>query len=239
MTHPNFEAQLDAYLDGELEAADARELEAHIAQCSECAQFRDRRLALRAAIKAQLPALTAPDVLRQRILPKRRLSIGWRPLAVAASLAVVAVGGWELGFQSAAAELLTDAVLTSHIRSLMPGHLIDVQSSDQHTVKPWFNGKLDYSPPVDDFAGRGYPLLGGRLEYIDGRSVAALVYGRRQHMINVLLWPRSRGTAGPSAQTRQGYHVLHWTTRDYSYWVVSDLGLAELQDFTGLLQQAR
>ena len=135
--------------------------------------------------------------------------------------------------------MLGDAVLTSHIRSLMPGHLTDVQSSDQHTVKPWFNGKLDYSPPVNDFADRGYPLLGGRLEYIDGRSVAALVYGRRQHMINVLLWPSDRGTAGPSATTRQGYHVLHWTTRDYTYWVVSDLGLAELQEFNGLLQQAR
>src|SRR5881409_1687130 len=120
MTHPDFEAQLDAYLDGELEAADARELEAHIAQCSECAQFRNRRLALRAAIKAQLPPLAAPDVLRQRITPKRRFSVGWRSLALAASLAVVAVGGWQLGFQSGVGERLADAVLTTHIRSLMP-----------------------------------------------------------------------------------------------------------------------
>jgi len=239
MTHADFEAQVDAYLDGELAPADARALEAHLSQCVECARFRDRRLALRAAIKAQLPTLTAPDVLRQRIVHKRRFNVGWRSLAIAASLAVVAVGGWQLGFQSGAGEMLGDAVLTSHIRSLMPGHLTDVQSSDQHTVKPWFNGKLDYSPPVFDFADRGYPLLGGRLEYIDGRSVAALVYGRRQHMINVLLWPSDRGTAGPSAKTRQGYHVLHWTTRDYTYWVVSDLGLAELQEFNGLLQQAR
>jgi anti-sigma factor RsiW len=241
MTHPHFEAQIDAYLDGELALADARALEAHLAQCADCVAFRDRRLALRAAIKTQIPALRAPDVLRQRVLPQRRVRFRtgvWRSLAVAASLAVVAVGGWQLGFQSGVGDTLADAVLTSHVRSLMPGHLTDVLSSDQHTVKPWFNGKLDYSPPVYDFAGRGYPLLGGRLEYIAGRSVGALVYGRRQHVINVLLWPRDRGTAGPSTRIEQGYHVLHWTTPDYTYWAVSDLGLAELQEFRRLLQQA-
>src|SRR2546422_10613868 len=129
--------------------------------------------------------------------------------------------------------------LTSHIRSLMPGHLTDVPSSDQHTVKPWFNGKLDFSPPVFDFAGRDYPLIGGRLDYVGGRSVAALVYGRRQHLINVLLWPAARGPpAAPATRTQQGYHLLHWATADYAYWVVSDLGLPELGDFAGLLRQA-
>ena len=120
----------------------------------------------------------------------------------------------------------------------MPGHLTDVLSSDQHTVKPWFNGRLDFSPPVSDFAGRGYPLLGGRLDYLDGRPVAALVYGRRQHVINVYLWPGAGGANAGATRTRQGYHVLHWTTRDYTYWVASDLGLAELQDFVALLQGA-
>ena len=240
MTHPDFEAQIDTYLDGELAPAEARTLEAHLAQCVECARFRDGRLALRAALKAQVPALQAPAVLRARVLAQRRVRAPWiwRSLALAASLAVVAVGGWRLGYQRGVGEVLADAVLTSHVRSLMPGHLTDVLSSDQHTVKPWFNGKLDYSPPVYDFAGRGYPLLGGRLEYIDGRSVGALVYGRRQHMINVLLWPTERGAAGPSARTRQGYHLLHWTTPSYTYWVVSDLGLVELQEFQRLLQQA-
>jgi anti-sigma factor RsiW len=114
-----------------------------------------------------------------------------------------------------------------------------VLSSDQHTVKPWFNGKVDFSPPVYDFAGRGYPLIGGRLDYVGGRSVAALVYGRRQHVISVLLWPTVRGpAAAPATQTRQGYHLLRWTTPDYAYWVVSDLGLAELQDFAQLMRQA-
>ena len=109
-------------------------------------------------------------------------------------------------------------------------------SSDQHTVKPWFNGKLDYSPPVPDFTTQGFPLLGGRLDYVGGRPVAALVYGRRQHVINVLLWPAIAAAEGPSVRTRQGYHLLHWTAGDYTWWVASDLGLSELQEFAGLLR---
>ena len=251
MTHPGFEAQLDAYLDGELATVDARELEAHVAQCPECARFRQERLELRAAIRARVPAFEAPDALRERVRTAVRAGararasgrvgapVVWRSLALAASLAVVALGGWRLGLRRAAGETLADDVLTSHIRSLMPGHLADVPSSDQHTVKPWFNGKLDFSPPVYDFSGRGYPLLGGRLDYVDGRTVAALVYGRRQHLINVFLWPAGRGAAAvPSTRTRQGYHLLHWATADYTYWVVSDLGLPELGDFAGPLRQA-
>jgi anti-sigma factor RsiW len=121
----------------------------------------------------------------------------------------------------------------------MPGHLTDVLSSDQHTVKPWFNGRLDFSPPVYDFAGRGYPLLGGRLDYVNGRPVAALVYGRRQHLINVFLWPDA-GAAGrtPAPRTVQGYHLLAERVAGYSWWVVSDLGLTELSEFAALLARA-
>jgi len=245
VTHPNFEAQLDAYLDGELAAGDARELEAHLAQCPACTRFRDRRLALRAAIVTGVQTFQAPAALRERVraaargTPRFTVRSLWRPLALAASLAVVALGSWTLALQRAAGEALADDVLTSHIRSLMPGHLTDVLSSDQHTVKPWFNGRLDFSPPVYDFAGRGYPLLGGRIDYVGGRPVATLVYARRQHVINVFIWPATRGpNGGPSMRTLQGYHELHWTTGDYTYWVVSDLGLAELQDFAQLLRQA-
>jgi anti-sigma factor RsiW len=159
-----------------------------------------------------------------------------RWLALAASVAIVAIGSWRLGTRHAASEILADQVLASHVRSLMPGHLDDVVSSDQHTVKPWFNGKLDFSPPVHDFSGRGYPLLGGRLDYLNGRPVAALVYGRRQHLINVFLWPAAGPVSSGAPLERQGYHLLHWTTPEYAYWVASDLGLSELTDFAGLLQ---
>jgi anti-sigma factor RsiW len=249
--HPGFEAQVDAYLDGELAAGDARELEAHLGQCPECTRFRDGRLELRAAIAAHVPAFQAPGALRGRVRaalrtaartrPSHRFSFGdwWRPLAMAASLVVVAIGSWNLALQRAAGERLADDLLASHIRSLMPGHLTDVLSSDQHTVKPWFNGRLDFSPPVHDFAGLGYPLLGGRLDYVDGRAVAALAYGRRQHLINVFLWPATRSPSGaPRTRDRQGYHLLHWTTTDYVYWVASDLGLEELNDFAHLVQRA-
>jgi anti-sigma factor RsiW len=245
MSHPDVEAQVDAYLDGELASNDAVELEAHLAGCDACGRFRDDRLALRAAIVARFPRAQAPDALRHRVRDALRTAAAparhpapraWRWLALAASLAVVAVGSWRLAATHAASEVLADEVLASHVRSLMPGHLTDVVSTDQHTVKPWFDGKLDFSPPVHDFSGRGYPLLGGRLDYIDGRPAAALVYGRRQHLINVFLWPAAGPAGGGAPLVRHGYHLLHWTTPEYTYWVASDLGLPELTGFAGLLQ---
>jgi anti-sigma factor RsiW len=249
VTHPAFVAQLDAYLDGELAMPDAGELEAHLRVCAECSRVEQRRRRLSAALRDELPHYQAPDTLRARVRAvvrgesrsiARRHGVPWRVLSVAASLAVVAVGSWQLALTGARGEALADQVLASHVRSLMAGHLADVPSSDQHTVKPWFNGKLDFSPPVYDFAGRDFPLLGGRLDYVGGQPVAALVYGRRQHMINVFLWPVGRGRSTGSREgqfTRQGYHMLHWTTPEYVYWVASDLGLPELRDFVTLVQQ--
>ena len=248
MTHPDVEAQVDAYLDGELAPMEVGELEGHLAGCASCARFRDDRLALRSALAAQFPRFEAPEALRERVraalrqasAPSRTRSparsMAWRWLALAASLVVVAAGSWRLATERTASEILTDDVLASHVRSLMPGHLSDVLSTDQHTVKPWFNGKLDYSPPVHDFSGRGYPLLGGRLDYLNGRPVAALVYGRRQHLINVFLWPAAGPVERGAPLVRQGYHLLHWTTPEYAYWVASDLGLSELTNFAALLQ---
>jgi len=251
MIHGNPELQLDAYLDGELDSRDTREFERHLKECRECARLRDARVALSAAIRAELPGLRAPDELKTRVRTSlrsaagstvsrlQRPAVGWRSLALAASLVLVAAGSWQIATDRTAREALSEQVLTSHVRSLMPGHLTDVVSSDRHTVKPWFNGKLDFSPSVYDFAAQGYPLFGGRLEYLADRPVAALVYGRRQHLINVFLWPASRGeTEGPGSTMRQGYHLLHWTTPQFTYWVVSDLGFAELNEFARMLRDA-
>jgi anti-sigma factor RsiW len=248
VTHPEMEAQVDAYLDGELAATEAAELEAHVAACSACAQFRDERLALRRAIGSQIPRFEASDALRSRVRAALREEAGVRRgrngskifprqwLALAATIGAVAIGSWQLAVVHTGSSVVADEVFTSHVRSLMPGHLSDVVSSDQHTVKPWFNGRLDFSPPVHDFAGRGYPLLGGRLDYLHGREVAALVYGRRQHIINVFLWPEGGPRDEPAPVLRQGYHLLHWTTPEYTYWVASDLGLSELTEFAKLVQ---
>ncbi|MEA2713697.1 MAG: hypothetical protein QOK27_1658 [Gemmatimonadales bacterium] len=251
MTHSELELQLDAYLDGELAPRDAREFADHLKTCRDCARLHDARVALGAAIRAEIPALRAPDVLRSRVrtalssaagspVARRQTpALDWRWLALAASLALVALGSWRLASNRAVGQALSEQVLTSHVRSLMPGHLTDVASSDQPTVKRWFNGKLDFSPDVYDFAGRGYPLIGGRLDYVGGRPVAALVYGRRGHLINVFLWPATRGPAGGTAVTvRQGYHLLHWTTPEYTCWVVSDVGATELGEFARLMQAA-
>jgi anti-sigma factor RsiW len=122
--------------------------------------------------------------------------------------------------------------VANHVRSLLASHLVDVPSSDQHTVKPWFDGKVDFAPPVHDFGADGFPLVGGRLDYLDGKTVVALVYRRHQHPINLLISPTpGRANTSPQAMTRRGYNLIHWTQDEMSYWAVSDLNAAELDQF--------
>jgi len=129
-------------------------------------------------------------------------------------------------------QFLATQLIASHARSLLANHLTDVASSDQHTVKPWLDAKLDFAPAVVDLSSEGFPLIGGRLDYLDNRPVAALVYGRRKHFINLFIWPSAAdATTAPKTMTRQGYQLLHWADSDFNYWAVSDVNINDLQTF--------
>ena len=152
-----------------------------------------------------------------------------------ALLAVVWSGGLYLTLPSAQDRLMEE-LISSHVRSLQVDHLSDVVSSDQHTVKPWFNGKLNFSPPVIDLASQGFPLVGGRLDYLDGRTVAVLIYRHNQHPINLYIWPSTEMDAAPQVQGHQCYHLIRWALGGMDYWVVSDLATNELEFFVGALR---
>jgi anti-sigma factor RsiW len=243
--------RLSAFLDDELDPLGSREIQQHLDACSSCTGALGRMKELAERLRAEAPYYPAPDSLRVRVsqvawsdasrgrVAGRHTGVtarGW--LGAAAAVVVVVGGTWLItslqrqeGFGSIERE-----VVSSHIRSLMASHLTDVASTDQHTVKPWFNGKLDFSPPVSDLSASGYPLIGGRLDYLRGRQVAALVYQHRKHLINVFAWPdEGAADSGTPPRTQQGYHVIRETHGGMTYWIVSDLNPEELSAFARLL----
>jgi anti-sigma factor RsiW len=229
-----------ALIDGELDAPHSREVEAHLATCPGCAaQLRDYRV-MRQALSAPALRHQAPAALRARIegtLPSRRAAApSRRGLLKGLAMGSVLSGALAaslVGFvmrQEEDQRILGD-VVSAHLRSLQGDRLIDVQSTDQHTVKPWFNGRLDVAPPVIDLAAQGFTLIGGRLDYVDAKPVAAIVYKRRAHVINLFVAPVMGPERRATIEQLQGFNIWRWTRSDLGFWAVSDINAEELQEF--------
>src|SRR5580704_6887495 len=244
------EILLNALVDGELDAGHARDVEKHVAACSACAEKFTEFREIHDVVSATGLKMTAPAHLRSRIekalplpsaravaprrffQPSRRTFFGGFAIgtalsaALAASLVLTVVGTDQQ-------QSIANEVVSAHIRSLQAGHLIDVETSDQHTVKPWFNGKLDVAPPVVDLTAQGFTLIGGRLDYLDGRPVASIVYKRRAHIINLFVAPNNTPAldsgGGGAIESLQGYNVWRWSFADLSYRAVSDIDAEELR----------
>jgi anti-sigma factor RsiW len=235
---------LNAYVDGELDSAGSLGVEKHVQGCASCLTDVENLHALASAIENGGLRFTAPQRLKTNVqaalreanpAPTRSI-FNWRwGSAVAAAVLIVVV---SMQWLKPSQETLMNEIVSSHVRSMMANHITDVASSDRHTVKPWFSGKLDYSPPVKDLTDQGFRLLGGRLDYVDSRPVAALVYQRSQHLINLFVWPSNNTVTKQEDQlTRQGYNLIHWTQSGMSYWLVSELNLAELGECARLLKE--
>jgi anti-sigma factor RsiW len=185
---------------------------------------------------ASIPRDARPLMAKRQPEPRSVLfGTSWNWLALAAAILLAAIIGWNLVprlQRPGADQLLATQLIASHVRSLMANHLTDVASSDQHTVKPWLDTKLDFAPAVPDLSREGFPLLGGRLDYLDNRPVAALIYQRRKHFVNLFVWPaESNASKATKAISRQGYQLLHWVDSDFNYWAVSDVNANDLQTF--------
>jgi len=241
---------LHAYLDGELDAVRAAEFERHLENCRECTATLGAIESLRSSLQRAQLYETAPADLRRKIRGELKSPAtgsrgsavaAWRWLGVAAAIVVLSGIAWYSlpHFRATGPESVTATeVIDAHIRSLQPGHLTDVTSTDQHTVKPWFDGKLDFVPPVHDFVDEGFPLLGGRLDVLGERNVAALVYGRRKHFVNVFVWPtKEPDTPIHPPGSRQGYQWVHWRHQGMEFCAVSDTSAQELHDLAELFVQ--
>jgi anti-sigma factor (TIGR02949 family) len=240
---------LHGYFDGELGAIGAAEFERHLEECTECAAVLDALKSLRTSMKSAQLHERAPVALRKKVLENLRSAspasaaaapTPWRWLAIAAAVLLFCFAGWQFatlhrGDNNEAA--LAAEVVDAHLRSLQPGHLTDVLSTDQHTVKPWFDGKLDFSPPVRDFADQGFPLQGGRLDVVHGRTVAALVYGRRKHLVSVFIWPSSEPDGSLRAGSRQGYQWMSWRKGGMEFHAASDVSAADMGQLQRLLAE--
>jgi anti-sigma factor (TIGR02949 family) len=241
--------RLDAYVDGETAEPERLLLREHLAECPDCGPEAAALERLRDGIRQTAPVYRAPEALRSRIrvalrgeaaasARATRLAPGWLAYAASILLAVaVGSGGTLLITGERQEDAIAQALIDSHLRSLLASHLTDVASSDQHTVKPWFAGRSEVSPPAVDLAGEGFPLVGGRLDVIAGNPVPALVYRRREHVINLFVLPASRGDLS-NTLTRRGYTLRHWNEGDLGFWAASDAAPSELAEFERVFRAA-
>jgi anti-sigma factor RsiW len=238
---------LHGYFDNELDVLGAADFERHLEQCPNCFSALETLESMRSSLNVAQLYEKAPAELRKKILARigsprsatvfRNRTV-WQWLAVAAALVMVTYTGLRVVSPHRADNsetVLAAEVIDAHLRSLQPGHLIDVVSTDQHTVKPWFDGKLDFSPPVQDFVDQGFPLQGGRIDVVHGRSVAALVYGRRKHFVNVFIWPTNEKDAAPRSGSQQGYQWTQWRKGGMEFCAVSDAAPSALEQLRSLL----
>lgn len=230
---------IQADMDGELDPAEAARVAAHLETCPACARMQARLLGLSARMR-ETPRHRAPARLRKAVRDRVssrsargglasgrwRSAIGAAGIVLAACLALFAV--------LPRADAMPDWIVAAHIRALQPDHLTDVVSSEQHTVKPWFAGRLPFAPPVKDLAAEGFPLTGGRLDYLPGNTAATLVYKRRQHVIDLFIWPAGSGDESGGTGVREGYNYVRWRAGGMAFWAVSDLNARELGEFAAL-----
>jgi anti-sigma factor RsiW len=246
MTCDEAEILVHALIDGELDAGHAREVEDHVANCPRCASQLAAYREMRRAIAGADLNYVAPPSLRRRIdaampaapAPSRRAVL--RGFAMGSAVSAIAASGVvAIVLRSDDEARIKSEIVSAHLRSLQAGHLTDVLSTDQHTVKPWFNGKLDVAPPVIDLTAQGFTLIGGRLDYVDARAVGAIVYRRRLHVINLFVTQTASTEHRPSkTETFQGFNIRSWSDGGLNYWAVSDLAPDELAEFADKFQAA-
>ena len=245
------ETTIHGYFDGELDAVRSAEFERHLEHCARCRAVLEGLESLRTQLQrsnlyerasADLSAKVRKQIAQETTTVIGSAGVSWKKWFLLPSFGVLAAAAALTGIMlfvipSHRQSTLTAELIDAHVRSLQPGHLFDVQSTDQHTVKPWFDGKLDFIPPVSDFSERGFPLVGGRLDVIDGHNVAALVYGRRKHFINVFIWPkRETESIAESSGSREGYNWVAGQSGDMQIYLISDAALSDLRELKDLIR---
>ncbi len=254
---PEWRIMLHGFIDGELDSVRAAQFEDHLATCEICRAEMEGVAAVRKIIDQDGVRWRPPEALRSQVLsmlsfeqtaassslPVPRQAPFWRRTfdfirqwSFVPSLAVLAASAFLFVNAPSQTLILQDEIMASHVRSMMADHLTDVLTSDQHTVKPWFNGRIDFSPPVSDLAKDGFPLVGGRVDYIGGRAVAALVYRRHGHVINLFIWPAASGAQ--TTTEHDGYNMVQWSDGGLTFWAISDVASGDLAEFESFFRSA-